>query len=291
MNMIDKETAQFLLKGFIIPPRPDVLTKFQEEKNRPQPNLKTMAEIVSADPGISASLIKTINSPIFGSRRKITSIHEAVSMLGLSSIDNIVTSLALIAANGRQVSMERFWDTAMDVASISRSLARNVAGVSENDAFTLGMFHDCGIALMMQRMPDYKQFLVQANSDASNSLPALEDARYQTNHATVGFLVAKSWNIPEHLCLAIQLHHENIDFRNSSAHDDERILPLLAILKMAQHLSLVNRRSPDPDDWVFVRHHVLDYLGISEEEFEELEIEMRENSTVTPQTWITRSVV
>jgi len=259
MNMIDKETAQKLLKGFIIPPRPEVLTQFHQEKNKPNPNLKRLTEIVSTDPGISASLIKTINSPIFGTSRKISSVHEAVSILGLSSLDNIVTSLALIASHGKQVSMDRFWDTALDVASISRNLARNVAGVSENDAFTLGMFHDCGIALMMQRMPDYKQFLAEANKDFSKTLPALEDARYQTNHATVGFLVAKAWNIPEHICLAIQLHHERINFKGSSVGEDDRLFPFLAILKMALHLSQVNRRTQDSDDWIYMRSPVLHY--------------------------------
>jgi HD-like signal output (HDOD) protein len=290
MNSIDKETAQTLLKGFVIPPRPEVLTRFNEEKNKPAPNLKTLADIVSMDPGISASLIKTINSPIFGSRRKIASVHEAVSLLGISSMDNIVTSLALIAANGKQVNLERFWDTAMDVANISRSLAKNIIGVSDSDAFTLGMFHDCGIAMMMQRMPDYKQLLSQANNDTENTLTALEDQRYQTNHATIGFLVAKAWNMPEHICLAIQMHHEHIDFGSPLAGYDERILPLLAILKMAQHLNHICRNTQDSDGWTQMGASVLDYLGIGADEFEEIETEMRQNSTVTPQAWIAKSV-
>lgn len=290
MKTIERDTAAQVLKGFALPPRPDVLARFNEEKNKPNPSLKKIAAIVSVDPGISASLIKTINSPLFGSRRKIASVDEAVGMLGLSSLDNIVTSLALMTASGKPVGMDRFWDTAMDVAGISRSLARNVAGVSENDAYMLGMFHDCGIALLMQRIPDYKAFLIEANQQTAKTLPEMEEARYQTNHTSVGFLVAKAWNLPEHICEAIAMHHERIDFRHGLTGKDERILPMLAVLKMANYLSHVNRRIQDANDWLRERNPVLHYLGISEDEFEEIENEMRDNSRVTPQQWIARTV-
>ncbi len=173
MDTGGKEAMLNLIKGFVIPPRPEVLTRFHEEQSKRNPSLMRIAGIVGSDPGIAASVIRTVNSPYFGLSRKISSIQEAVPLMGVANLDAVVTSLALIAACGTPVSMERFWDTAMDVALISKSLAKAVVGVSENDAFTLGVFHDCGIALMMQRMPDYKQFLVEANTNTARSLPEL----------------------------------------------------------------------------------------------------------------------
>lgn len=283
--VIEKDAAVRLLKGFHIPPRPDVLTSFESERRKANPNLQRISEIVCSDPGLSAGVIKTINSPYFGLRRKIASIQEAITILGLVNLDTIVTSLALVSAIGNKVRMDRFWDTALDVALISRDLTKYVRGISENDAFTLGMFHDCGIALMIQNIADYKNFLKHANVDATHSLVELEQERYQTDHTTVGFLVANAWNFPKHVCSAIQLHHDHRIF-TASPRPDEEVLTYVAILKIASYLSHINRRLQDGNDWMFMGKGVLDYLGIGEDEFGEIESDVRENSYTTPPVWV-----
>lgn len=286
-TIIEKDAATKILKGFHIPPRPDVLTRFQEERGKPTPNLQNISAIVSSDPGLSAGVIKTINSPYFGLRRKIASIQEAITILGLVNLDNIVTSLALVSAIGNKVALDRFWDTAMDVALISRDLTKYISNVSENDAFTIGMFHDCGIALMIQRIPDYKAFLKQANADITHALTELEQASYQTDHATVGFLVANTWNLPEHVCRAIQLHHDQRIF-TATPRPSEEVLTYIAILKIATYLSHINRGLQDGNDWMFMRQGVLDYLGISADEFGEIESDVRENAYTTPALWVNK---
>jgi HD-like signal output (HDOD) protein len=285
MDKPGKDAMLNSIKGFVIPPRPDVLTRFHAEQNKRNPSLARLAEIVGADPGIAASVIRTVNSPYFGLGRKISSIQEAVSLMGVSNLQAVVTSLALIAACGTPVSMERFWDTAIDVALISRSLAHTVAGVSENDAFTLGVFHDCGIALLMQRMPDYKQFLSEANTRMDRTLPELEQQRYQTDHTAVGYIVAKAWLLPDPICDAIHLHHDRRLFEQQTR-ETVGILPLIAILKVASHLSHHIRGLSDADDWTILGPSILRYLGIGKDEFAEIETDMREDSTITPQSWI-----
>lgn len=284
-TIIATEEINKLLKGFLIPPRPDVLCRFQEERAKPVPNLQAIANIVSSDPGLAASVIKTINSPYFGLRKTIASIKEAVAILGLSNLDNIVTSLSLISAIGNKVPMERFWDTALDVALISRDLSKHVIGISENDAFTIGMFYDCGIALMIQRIPDYKSFLRTANASLTHSLAELEQERFQTDHATMGFLVANSWNLPAPICQVIQSHHDHQVF-TTQPRLPENVLTHIAILKIASHLSHLNRKLQDGNDWMFMRAEVLDYLGISPEEFGEIESDVKDNAYSTPAFWI-----
>ena len=285
--IVEQDSVAKLLKGFHIPPRPDVLVRFQEERSKPNPNLQAISEIVSSDPGLSAGVIKTINSPFFGLRRKISSIQEAITILGLINLDNILTSLALVTAIGNKVPMDRFWDTAIDVALISRDLSRHITGVLENDAFTIGMFHDCGIALMMQRIPDYKAFLKKANADITHSLAQLEQEHYQTDHTTVGFLVANTWNLPEHINQAIQLHHDHRIF-SALPRPPENVLTHVAILKIATYLSHINRKLQDGNDWMFMRPAVLDYLGISAEEFGEIESDVRDNAYTTPAMWVSK---
>ncbi len=97
----------------------------------------------------------------------------------------------------------------------------------------------------------------------------------------------RAWLHPDHICKAIQLHHSREIFERDS-HEIVSILPLVAILKIASYLSHHIRGLHDADDWPALGPSVLRYLGIGEDEFAEIETEMRQDSTVTPQSWISR---
>jgi HD-like signal output (HDOD) protein len=88
-TIIEAEEVDKLLKGFLIPPHPDVLCRFQEERAKSIPNLQAIANIVSSDPGLAACVIKIINSPYFGLRKTIASIKEAGAILGQKNLGNI----------------------------------------------------------------------------------------------------------------------------------------------------------------------------------------------------------
>ena len=62
------------LEGVIIPPKPQILIDLQSASS----NTARVIELIEKDPGISASVLKTINSPLFGVHTKITSIQKAV---------------------------------------------------------------------------------------------------------------------------------------------------------------------------------------------------------------------
>ncbi|MDA8092660.1 MAG: HDOD domain-containing protein [Betaproteobacteria bacterium] len=278
---IDEQAANNLLKGFSIPAKPSTLVAVQREQAKADPDLKKIAHVISGDPGLAAAVIKTINSPFFGLGAKVTSIPQAVVLLGLKNVSALVTSFSLRnALAGKQVSMERFWDSALHIAAISTDLARKLPGIATEDAYALGMFHDCGIAIMMQKFGDYKEFLRDANQ-AKQSIVALEEERYDTNHASLGYLVARSWNLPEHLCLSILHHHERTLFSDPARALSDTVLSLVAVLKIATHFSHRNRGLDDADDWPVLKEHTLRHLGITEDELSEMEADAGEKHALS----------
>jgi len=267
---IDRAQMDKLLAGVQIPPQPTLLMQIEEECNKPAPDLKKVSTIITHDVGLAAAVLKTVNSPFYGLTRKIDSIQRATALLGLSNILNLVRSaLMRNMFSGDGVTLERFWDTANDVANASMFLANRFGLPNPDEYYTLGLFHDCGIAVLAQKHADYKQTLKTANADLTRPPTALEDERYSTNHAVVGYYMARSWHLPAHLTNVIQRHHDYDNmFTNDTGREHES--QMMAILKLAGHCSHTQRRLSEDPEWDLIGGAVLKQLGLEPLEYEDL---------------------
>jgi HD-like signal output (HDOD) protein len=254
--------------------RPAALQEIMNEQAQPDPDIGKIANIIGNDVSLTASVLKTVNSPLFGLKHEVSSVQQAVALLGLKNVVNIVTSLSLRqASKGKSnMSVERFWDTASDVALLCAGLSRQLAIAAPDEAYIVGLFHDAGIPPLMQKHADYFDVLKEANSSPDSTFTAIEDTHYNTNHAVVGFYLAKSWRIPERICTCILNHHE----ADSVITEGSDIGDLVAILKMAEAISHYRRRLSDNPEWERIKSLVLGHLQISDSEFEELREDLSE---------------
>ena len=268
------ERADDVLKGIVIPPRPSVLVEIGRELQLESPNLKTVAALIARDVGLSSGVLQTVNSAFFGLPRKIASIPQAVQMIGARNVANIVNGVTLRAAIGTDaMSLERFWDSAEKVACIAAYVARLLPRTSPDEGYTLGLFRDCGIPLMMRRFPDYKATLRDAGGD-DMKLIRLEDERHGTNHATVGFIVGRMWELPETLCQAILHHHDAAVFDRGTAAQAGMPVTLLALNAFAERLHDETLRMRVSDHWARIGTAVLDELGFTNAEQRDIEEEI-----------------
>lgn len=120
-----------------------------------------------------------------------------------------------------------------------------------------GLFHDCGVPILMQRFPEYGQTWPDLMAD---------DKKYDTDHCVTGFLIARHWHLPDFICQAVRFHHEIL----CTAH---KATTMVAILQMATHIHNVYARNQDPE-WENDRPRVLEELGISLEGLKEFEEEV-----------------
>ena len=272
---IQADEAEKIIKSIAIPPRPAVILKVMEERNRPEPDLGKVARLIGGDVGLSAAMMKTVNSPFYGLRSKVSSVQHAVSMLGLSSVSNVATALSLRSslAGSKAVSMEQFWDTSSQIATISAHAAASLPGVSQEQAYTFGLFRDCGIPVLMQKFPDYKNTLLAANTASDQAFTAVEDARHGTNHATVGYLLAKSWCLDEVISKGILLHHDDTIFQSGDSALSQ-VCTLVAISLLAEHISNTYMRLQQDAEWDRRSATVLGYLGLPLNEYEDMQDEI-----------------
>lgn len=268
------EQIRCVLQGISVPPQPQIMVDLQMEQVMPDPDLRAIARLISQDPGLSGALLKTVNSPFFGLANRIASIQQAVNLLGCRSVINLINAQSIRGelTDAAIVTLNRFWDSAQDVASTCLALAKRIGHPAPDEAYTLGLFHNCGIPLMLTRFPGYMtvQEEAYASVDAATRITDIENRVLDTNHAVVGYFVARSWKLPQTLCEAIANHHNALALFNDEW-SDPQVKTLLAILKMAEHICACHRvlgDQPKDHEWDAVAQLVLEYVGLSEYDFE-----------------------
>lgn len=262
------------LQRLTLPPMPDSVQRIRTEQARPEPDIDRITEAVAGDVSLAAEVLKAVNSPAFGLSQTIGSIPNAVMMLGLDNVLNVVNGVALRISMGQgcNLKLDRFWDTAGDVATVASTLARELTGHPSDVAYTLGLMHDCGIPVLMCHLPGYREHLEAAQRQPGDNVTVAERERFGIDHAQVGARISATWNMPQSITHAIRSHHhfEALTEPDNPFGDD--VASLVGVLKMAEHVSNRFRglafRNLDADhEWDQVGSWVLGYFGMSAVEF------------------------
>lgn len=222
-----------LIASIAIPPRPALLTELQMEMSGPDPDPGLVARLVGSDVALGAAVLRTVNSPFYALSRKAATMPEAIALLGLRQIDALVTGFALRRSIvGASASLTRFWDVTAKRSFALARLARGLRGVDADAAQIFGLFCDAGIALLMQRFPDYATTLAAANHDRDQPFTRIEQAAHRTDHALVGALMARAWALPRPVCDAIRAHHDYTVFQDPRI--DAQVQRLIAMGLVAE---------------------------------------------------------
>lgn len=266
MLQVDEKVLKDIGRGFTVPAQPHLLLELQRLVGEDNPDLNRIAEAVSQDVSISATIIKTINSPLYGLARSISDIPKSVRYIGINGIVTLVTS-KLIQSSFEQskcsIELDDFWDNATNIANTAVYIAKKLRKrVPSEKLFSLGLFHDCGIPVMAMKYEDYGDVLYEAINTHDKTLVHFEDQAYSVNHATIGYYVATSWRLPVDMCQLILRHHD-IEYLNKLDGSSDQLC--FAILKMAEQIIYKHKYFRDSSDWEFVRDSVFTVLDCDEE--------------------------
>lgn len=243
-----------------IPPQPAILLEIDRLINAPNNQLAAIGKLITKDVGLTAAIFKLVNSSFYKSPAPITSIQKAITVLGLSQVSNLIKGLSLRGAiGGNELAYEKFWERSDEIATLCAIIANkqlSACNIPVDQAYMAGLFHECGVPILMQRFPQYCQtFRLNQGSHWPNFHE--EDKQFQTDHTVVGFMVTKHWNLPEYICQAVRFHHDLL-------HVDHAALTLVSILQMARHLHKKLHHIRDAE-WERMGDQVLEEIGVGHE--------------------------
>jgi HD-like signal output (HDOD) protein len=255
-----------------IPPCPAILNRISAEMQKNEPDLNYLSSIISADVALAASLINITNSPYFGFRGRVHSSREALIVLGLQVASQAIAGIIMRRAFPISPNLERFWDTSARIARLSGWLTQRVTNntLRADDAYTFGLFRDCGIPILLTRIPGYIDILSEANHDTAHSFTETEGRTLPTNHAVVGYLLAQSWRLPDETILSIRHHHDVDILTTPSIPPSLNSRQMIAVAQLAEHLLQQHSGLCFTEEWIKLGPACLHLLNLNEDDVKNL---------------------
>jgi len=248
-----------------LPPQPKVLLALNEEIKKKEPSFDKIATLIEQDPSMVAKVLKIVNSPFYSSSgNEMVSMVRALSILGLRNFVCVVLASCLKDIVGVTEETMRIWNHSLLVAKLCESIASQMGVAPPDAAYMAGLFRDSSVPLLLEKEPRYSEVMEMLIVDGGD-VDAFEESNFDTSHSIMSYLLARSWNMPEAVCDAIQMHHCS-DFSVFSSAESRR---LGAVLMLADQLVRENARKDmaeevDDSHWAQVESQVFDELGITD---------------------------
>ncbi|GAB1431390.1 ATP-binding protein [Spirochaetota bacterium] len=196
-----------------LPHFPENILTIQRLIADPKSEMMEIATNISTDPAMTADLLKLVNSAQFMLPRRVDNIVDAVKLVGLRGIKNLLFSYGSqkILSNEKGMDQKALWDHSYRCAYYAYNIAKNFKPGNrtlQDDAYVGGMLHDMGKIVFSSVHPDLLTH-IKAFCDAKGiERTTFEDLAGGMNHSEIGARVAEKWNFPESLVAAIRFHHE-----------------------------------------------------------------------------------
>jgi putative nucleotidyltransferase with HDIG domain len=193
-----------------LPHFPENILKLQNMLSDPKSEIMDIANKISVDPAITADIIKVVNSAQYMAVKKIDTITEAVKILGITGIKNLLYSYGTQKLLGDETDEKKqLWRHSYKTAFYAFNLVKNFYHDKNSieDIYLGGMLHDMGKIVLAAVQPEMAAKMNLFCERKNIPAVMLEDVRAGMNHAEVGALIAEKWNFPDNLVMAIRYHH------------------------------------------------------------------------------------
>jgi HD-like signal output (HDOD) protein len=185
-------------------------------------------------------------------------------VVGIKQVFNLVqaASLATVLGDKARRAFEVFWNRAHEIAQMAAIVAEDrvsICNVFPDQAYLAGIFHECGVPVLMLRFPQYCDKLHLDDATCWPDLSA-EDEKFDVDHCSVGYLMARHWGLPDFVCDAVRFHHDLPEEKTVGAS-----VTLVAIIQLASHFYHQLHHVADPL-WDMIGPRVLSELGLGLDE-------------------------
>lgn len=224
-----------------IPALPKEIIKLNKLLSRLElPETSEVVKLISQNMHLTAEVIKTANYPLFSMNRAtdITSIREAIDVIGLKNLKNLVMGIYYsMEYLGRARS--EINQLSLNTASLAGLLSEHVMHVKSDQAYLAGLFYNAGCILMATKFKDYDEAFVESLS-APYHCKLIENQRYTTSRNVAGLLLAKQWQLGKSMGHVIYQAHK----RDLLKIEDDGIRALVALVQLSE-ACIIEHEMPD----------------------------------------------
>ncbi len=189
---------------------PEATLALTQKLSAPDPKMEEVVHDIQRDPGLSAQILRVVNSAFYGLSRRISSIQRAVVTLGYRATKQIVTIASVIVKLGQQhpevkFDLKDFWGHSLWVAHAAQSIARQTRGGDPEEHFSAGLMHDIGKLVEYQHLRHAMREILEGVARGGR-YEEMERIVLGVNHAAIGACVCERWNFPPAIVEAVRRH-------------------------------------------------------------------------------------
>jgi len=196
------------------PTLPAVYLKVIAALNSRDASAETISEAIAGDLAISARLLQVVNSSYFSPGEKISSIVEAVTVLGTETAKNLALAVQVFGSEGKSAEqralIDQVWRHSMAVAAAGRRImaSERADANAVEEAYTAGLFHDIGKLILFESVPEEHAQARKLAREKQMPLYRAETEIIGCNHAEVGAYLLGRWGMSVQVIEAAAFHHE-----------------------------------------------------------------------------------
>ncbi len=206
-----EKTLEALGKIKNLPSIPKVVFEVTKLINDPKTATTRLAEVISKDYGLTSKILTVANSPLYGIKRRVSSIEFAILVLGHEDIRNIVTALSI--ADSIEISPNEyfdpldFWTHSMLVGIAAKGISQYFGFDFGSEVFVGGILHDLGILVTYKFFKNEFIQIIEKSSSENLTILEAEKEVLGLTHQEVGRFLADKWSLPTALCDTLGYHH------------------------------------------------------------------------------------
>ncbi|MEW5725963.1 MAG: HDOD domain-containing protein [Thermodesulfobacteriota bacterium] len=228
--MSDRNDAKKQIKRIKnLPTVPGIVQKISKMVENPETSAADVGRLISQDQVLSAKVLRMANSAFFGMSRRISSITQALVILGFDVVKGLVLTSSVFEMVKK--SMAGLWEHSIGCAAAAGVVAKRLGRDDAEEVLVAGLLHDLGKVVLTLQLPEETAEVLARAEQKGLSFYEAEREILEFNHGDVGLWLAEHWNLPEVLAEPMHRHHE--PERARLAPDQTAIVHLADILVRA----------------------------------------------------------
>ncbi|MDR3212014.1 MAG: HDOD domain-containing protein [Planctomycetota bacterium] len=233
--------AEELVKDIIdLPTLPQVITTLMSLLDDPKSSVRDINNVIGKDPALVAKILKLVNSAFYAIPTRISSISQAIAILGFRTVKSIVVSASIIGmfdSDNEDFSYKEFWVNSLGVATISRFIILRLSedplsgcgAIHPDTGFVSGLLNGIGKMVLDQYAHEDFMKILNLAKEGQVSFHEAESKVFQGGHSAIGFWLAKNWNLSEEVQMAIR-------YQDSVEECPPEVRSMTAVLALAKYL-------------------------------------------------------
>ncbi|GMU23397.1 MAG: hypothetical protein AMXMBFR13_34750 [Phycisphaerae bacterium] len=253
-----------------LPSLPTVAIQVLKMTQADDVSIAEIARVIQQDPALTVKILKIVNSSLFGMSRKISSVQQAMVVLGLRTVKVMALSFSLVDTlkerKGGDFDYGAYWRRSLTTAVVGRLLAEREHRAITDEAFVGGLLCDLGMLAAFHCARDLYVPVIEEHEANGGHLQDIEKRILGVTHEEITADLLDHWGLPEALCLAVRAHHQSM---TESCDYDSQTRALLRILQASATIADLFCADTQAGYLESSKQTIVTGLGISEESLHE----------------------